>query len=151
MKIDGISAMAVIVIASFAIDRIVTALLFLLSFIKPWTRTFPDPTTIEDVAERVGAEKKQKLIYFGFAGVLGMGVLAGVGGITIFKVSGFPNINWILDTVVTGLILVAGADRIAAVLNMPGAPGVERSAPRPIEITGKLILEEGAAKKIAQG
>jgi hypothetical protein len=151
MKIDGISAIAVIMIASFAIDRIVTGMLFLLSFLKPWRHAFPDPGTIQDVLERARAEKKQKLIYFIFAGILGILVLAYYGKVRIFAVIGFPQIDWILDTIATGLILVAGADRIAAILNMASGSGVERSAQRPIEITGKLILEEGAAKRISEG
>jgi hypothetical protein len=74
MKIDGISALAVILIASFAIDRIVTGLLFLLSFLERWERAFPDPATVEDTLARVRAEKKQKLGYFIFAALLGVGV-----------------------------------------------------------------------------
>ncbi len=148
MKIDGVSAIAVILIASFAIDRIVTGILFMLSFLKPWTRFFPDPTTITDAAERLATEKKHKFLYFGLAGILSIGVLAGYGGVRIFKVVAFPGIDPVLDTIVTGLILVAGSDRIATLINLGGASGAERSAPasQPIEITGKLILEGGTVK-----
>lgn len=151
MKIDGISAIVVILIASFAIDRIVTGLLFLLSFIKPWSRVFPAPATTEDTLEHVSAEKKQKLIYFVFAGILS-GLIVYFGGVKIFDALGFTGDKYhILDYMITGLILVGGSDRIAAfILKSSETPGVEKSAQRPIEVTGKLILEGDTGKKIAQ-
>ena len=151
MKIDGVSAIALILIASFGIDRIVTSLLFLLSFIKPWTRFVPDPTTIQDTLERAKAEKTNTLIYFVLAGILGVVVLAFFGEVRIFRAMGFDKTNYILDSIMTGLILMAGADRVAGLLKLSGTPGVEKSTSRPIEITGKLILEGEASKKIGEG
>jgi hypothetical protein len=49
----------------------------------------------------------------------------------------------LLDTFLTGIVLVGGSDRIAALLKLPGAPDAERAAPPPIQITGKLTLEDG--------
>lgn len=151
MKIDGVSAIALILIASFGIDRIVTGLLFLLSFIKPWTRFVPDPTMIQDTLERAKAEKTNTLIYFVLAGILGVVVLAFFGEVRIFRAMGFDKTNYILDSIMTGLILMAGADRVAGLLKLSGTPGVEKSTSRPIEITGKLILEGEASKKIGEG
>ena len=76
---NGINAIVIIIIASFAIDRIVMGLLFILSFIRPWSRLFPDPEIVDEQAKRVAAEKKLKLIRFCFAAVLGILVLAGYG------------------------------------------------------------------------
>src|SRR2546422_5875347 len=119
MKIDGVSAIAVIVIVAFAIERMVTGVLFALSFFKFWTRTFPDPMMIPDAIERAHAEKKQKLIYFVLASLLGV-LFARYGGVRIFEALGFTNIPVFLDTVVTALIWVAGSARIAAIVHMPG-------------------------------
>ena len=146
MVLDGISAIAVIVIGSFAIDRIVTGLMFMLSFAKPYARRFPDPATRNDASERLDAEKKQKLMYFALAGTLGIVVLAGYGEVRIFTALGFRNINYLLDTVATGLILVAGADRVEGFLKLGGQGGA-RSEPRPVEIRGTLMLVGDAAKK----
>jgi hypothetical protein len=149
-QIDGVSAIAIIMISSFAIERIVTGLLFLLSFFKPWTRAFPNPMIVSEIAERSSAEKKQRLIFFVFACLLGIPVLAGYGQVRILRaVLGNENINYILDTIVTGLTLAAGSDRIADLLKMHGAPGREKPETRPIEVIGKLILEEEAGKKIS--
>jgi hypothetical protein len=40
------------------------------------------------------------------------------------------------------LILMGGSDRVAELLKMPGAPGVERVEPKPITIQGSLVLED---------
>lgn len=47
-----------------------------------------------------------------------------------------------LDIVFTGLLLMGGADTISRVLKLPGVSGAESPSPRPVEITGKLTLEE---------
>ncbi len=144
MKIDGISAIAVILIASFAIDRVVTGLLFLLSFVKSWRQYFPDPTAQEG-EERAASERKLKLAYFVFAGILGIALLGGYGKMRIFAASGFPDVPWWLDALATGLILMGGADRVAAFLNMGGPLG-EKAAPQPIQISGKIVLEDSGNK-----
>lgn len=143
MPIDGVSALAVILIASFGIDRVVTGSLFLLSFVKPWNRAFPRPSEIADTAERSRAERKHKLVYFILAGLLGGVVLAFFGEVRIFHALGFTRTNYILDSIMTGLILIAGADRISEVLKLaPGSPGEKPPSSPPIEITGRLILED---------
>lgn len=149
MKIDGISAIAVIVIASFAIDRIVTGLLFLLSFLDRWERAFPDPSTVEDVLERGRAEKKQKLGYFIFAALLGV-VVCWYGKLRIFFALGFTDTPQVFDILATALTLTAGSDRIAALLNLNSGMQGEKTSARPIEITGKLVLENATDKNPPQ-
>ena len=150
--IDGVSAIAVVLIASFAIDRIVTGSLFLLSFLPAWSRIFPDPKLFEDddTVARARAQKKQKLLYFALAGLLAIPLLAWFGGVRIFSVIGFPEINPILDTIITGLILVGGSDRVAAIMRMMGGASgaAEKSEARPIEVTGKLVLEDETRKAV---
>jgi hypothetical protein len=150
MKIDGISALAVILIASFAIDRIVTGLLFLLSFLGRWERAFPDPATVNDISMRGRAEKKQKLAYFIFAALLGV-VVCWYGKLRIFFALGFADTPQVFDILATALTLTAGSDRIAALLNVPGAGEGGKTSTRPVEITGKLVLENATEKNPAQG
>jgi hypothetical protein len=132
-QFDGVSAIALILIASFAIDRVVTAILFLLN----WAGWVPDPTV---------DERKYKLIYFLLGGLLGIFVLAHFGKVRVMTALGIP-IDPYLDTALTGIVLVGGADRIAGLLK---APGVEppREHPQPMVISGKLVLEETAAQKV---
>ncbi|MCP4266119.1 MAG: hypothetical protein GY777_11190 [Candidatus Brocadiaceae bacterium] len=150
MKIDGISAIVVILIASFAVDRIVTGLLFLLSFIKPWNRTFPSPATTKDAFEHDSAVKRKKLIYFAFAGILA-GLIVYYGEIGIFKALSFKDASTIMDYIVTGLILMGGSDRIAAVILKSSVTSrAKTSTSEPVEITGKLILTGEGGKKLSQ-
>lgn len=174
MPLDGVSAIALVLIASFAIDRVVNGLLFLLGFTKKWAHWFPEPKLIDEPAQRMAAEKRQKLVYFVLAGFFGMIVLAGIGHVRILTAMGVrpeqtvmassvanptgpspspspgPGAKlqvsqWLfsfLDIVFTGLLLMGGADTISRVLKLPGVPGTESPSPRPIEITGKLTLEE---------
>ncbi len=147
-RADGVTAIAMMLIASFAIDRVVVGLLFLLSFLPSWQRVFPEPTLLADPAARARAERKRKLIYFVFAGVLAGLFLAGYGQDRILKAAGF-SINPTLDSILTGLILMGGADRMTELLKMIGVQNAEKPAApaRPIEITGRVILEEPAAGK----
>ena len=48
LDIGGGSAIAVVVIIAFAIERTVTAVLFLLPFNHTWARYFPDPASVQD-------------------------------------------------------------------------------------------------------
>jgi hypothetical protein len=142
MRIDGVTAITMVLIASFAIDRIVTAVLFLLSFVG----AAPDPASAADAAARASAERKYKLLYFTLAGALGVLVLGFYGQMRILSALGLPT-NPVLDTVLTGIVLMGGADRIAAFLKVPGAAEAEQPAAQPIQITGTLKLEEGTPKK----
>ena len=139
-RLDGISAIAVLLIAAFAIDRIVTAILFLLGFIPAWSRMFSD-------------DKRNKLIYFVFAAVFSAGVVVALSGMRtvdatgqagtgILYALGFKQ-HWI-DVVLTMLILMGGAERISEVLKNIDASKAVSEKPAPIEITGKLTLDEGS-------
>jgi hypothetical protein len=145
MKLDGVTAIALILIASFAIDRIVTATMFVLSFAFPAL----DPGSIEGPGARASAEKLYKLVYVTIAGVLALVVVAHYGGVRILSALGMAS-DPMLDTILTGIVLVGGSDRIAGLLKLPGAPDAERAAPPPIQITGRLTLEDGAAAKIGE-
>lgn len=86
---------------------------------------------------------------FALASVFGIVMLAGYGEVRLLKAMLNQDINWFLDTLVTGLALVAGADCMGSILKMPGAPGIEKRSPEPIEITGKLVLEDSEGRRAA--
>lgn len=141
MVIDGFSAIAVIIIAAFGIDRIVRGTLFVLSFIGPWRKKFSPAKPGLSAVEKQAAERREQFAYFLLAGILGIAVLGFLGNIRIFAALGFKEIPGILDGIMTGLILVAGADRMSFLLDMAGSGngGTQESAP--IEVTGTLTLE----------
>ena len=140
----------IILIASFAIDRIVTGIFYILSYSRE-LRPILDPDSIPDPESRADAAKLYRLIYSVCAGYLGIVVVAGEMGIRLSKISGIPAdvaggpvMGNVLDVVVTGLLLVGGADRLAEALKLFG--GDTKPAKAPIEITGKVVLEQNAAK-----
>jgi hypothetical protein len=211
------TAIALILVMSFAVDRIVAGLLFLLFFSSTWRRMFPEPSSISEDGPRSKAERDNKVIYFVLAGALCIAILAGFPNVRIVSALGLsrgadetsntaaasskaatgstpsstpspptgaaprgsPDLSAsasasptssrtptvgsglsstpsqpfgesILDFIVTGLILMGGAERIAALIKLPGAPGGERLGDHPIQITGKLTLEEPGGKKEAK-
>lgn len=135
-----------IAILAFAIDRIVTGLLFLLSF----TNFVSAPTASAGAGEAPGPrEKRYKLLYFVFAGILGVPVIAYYGDVRILDALGMGGEDkWLLDVVVTGIALVGGAERISALMEKYGkAPAAEKEQPKPIEITGRLVLDDKPGSK----
>ena len=142
---DGITAIAAILIASFAIDRLVTGTLFVLSFSKAFNRLFPDPALAQDAPTHSAAEKKRTLLYFILAGLVALGIVVGYGNVSILAAVGFSTINPKLDRILTGLVLIGGAERIADILKWGVGGGVQRASreSQPLEITGKLIRKAG--------
>jgi hypothetical protein len=101
-RVDGFSAIALVLVVSFAIDRLVRGLLFVLSYSSAWSRQFPDPA-FNNGPISAEAERNRRLIYFVLAGSLGMIALGWVGQVRILSALGFTNVNRWLDILVTGL------------------------------------------------
>lgn len=140
MKIDGVSAVLVILIASFAIDRAVTGLLFVLRTFAFGRRLVPDGNAV-----------REKWVRFTVAALLAGVVLSLVGKVHLLAAVGFPGVNEYVDVLITTVILVGGSDRVTDILKATGMPHGEREAARqPIEITGKLVLEDNSARFVAR-
>ena len=156
---DPIKAIGVILIASFLIDRVVNGGFFLLSFSAAWRCFLPDPESVADPVAATTAARKRKLVYSTAAGVLATMVIAWHLDIRILALTGLDPLDPTtklhhhpyLDTLLTGLIVMAGAERIAEALKMLGAPVPESASAKPLVITGKLVLEDSAAKITATG
>jgi hypothetical protein len=139
MKTDGVNVIAVLVIASFAIDRIVAALLFVVGFFGPRGQALSDATFVSEPS----AARKRKLVYFLLASALCAVVLVALPDFRVLAGLGYAA-NRALDTFITALLVLGGSDRISDLLGKtPGGSAPEAaSAPKPIEVTGRLILEE---------
>lgn len=145
--LGGVSVIAFVLLLAFAVDRVTTGLLFVLSYIEAWRRVCPDPLDVEEGPARRAAEKRAKFIYFCIAGVLSGAILALVGGGVLHNV-GFQ--EGPLDTLLTLLILMGGSERVSAFVGAAGLGGGEKaSPPPPVEIRGRLIIEEGSLAKAA--
>jgi len=141
------AALTIILIAAFAIDRLVNGLFFLLSFSDDLR-----PLVSEDPAHPdEGAARTRRLIYGLVAGYLGVVVVAGILKVRLFEIIQFTPApdgkpNAMLDTLLTGLILAGGADRLSELVKSFSGEG-KKGGEKPIEITGKLVLEQPAAAK----
>lgn len=148
-RVDGISAIALVLLLCFALDRIVRGLFFLLSYIPAWARSFPDPD-LDDVTVSRRMESNRRLVYFIVSAVLALVVVAWFGDVRLLSALGFTAVNPILDVLVTALVLTAGADRTQGILQSLGAGGAEPPSPKPtpIEITGKLTIDDQSKRTL---
>ncbi len=140
---DPVVLGALIVVASFAIDRITAAVLFLLTYFH----ALGDPAEISDASARHRTEQRQKFLYYGFAAVLAALVVTHYDVARVMAALKFQPYNKELDFLVTVIVLLGGADRIAALLQSKAPSGLpHQSTPSPLEIKGKVTLEEGRSK-----
>lgn len=158
MRLDGVSTVAVLAIASFAIDRVVTAVLFLLSFLQ----VVPDPALIESPPARIAAEKRYKAIYYFSSAaliVIFLWLYRDVGVLSVLGLTPTPTPTAtgapapvelpgrsLMDTFLTFVVLLGGADRLSAYMKSNGSSHAEKPAPQQLQVTGRLSLQEGAAK-----
>jgi hypothetical protein len=156
MPASGFSILVFIFILSLVLDRVVKAMLFLLSFVKFWAKLFPDPRVVDDNKKKVRAEKMQKLLYAVLVGSLGAFIVTMSDDVRLIKLlligRGEENPSELLDIIVTTVTLIGGSDLIGKLLQVSGisdiGAGAASATPKPIEITGKLVLENPDQGKV---
>lgn len=152
--------LTILLVAAFAIDRIVAGLFFLLSFssdLRPLLTEDPEYPNAH-------AARVRRLIYAMVAGYLGVVVIAGILNVHLFDMAAPVDLtstpgsatntfqvihpSRLLDTLLTGMILAAGADRLSDIVKSfgAGAETTTKSEEKPLEITGRLILERPGVK-----
>lgn len=142
VKIDGVSLLALFLIASFAVDRIVRVALFALSFFGFWQKLVPDAP---DATANSAAAKKQRLAYMVMASLVAVIVLGWLGKVRMLGALGFAQVDPVIDILFTGLLLMGGAERTEAILEKLGAGAggeAAKTTATPIEITGRVVLED---------
>ncbi len=144
----SIQVAAMVVIASFVIDRVAGGVFFLLSLFGFWNRWFPDPATIPDAGQKLAAQKRQKLVYYSFVAVLAAAIVTefDLRVLEALQLKGFTARPW-QDSLFSILVLMGGSDQVAGLLKSPHAgKAVDvTSTQKPIEVTGRLTLDENAA------
>jgi len=134
--IDATTAITIILIASFAIDRLVTLAMLL----PPLARLYGEQD--EELAER-----RKRLTYIVMAGSLGL-LLGYFGDIRLLAGLGFST-NVALNAIVTALILTAGSDAISALLKKIGDSSPGESESKPLIVQGELSLKRLDRKPMA--
>jgi hypothetical protein len=142
----GVSVIAFVVLLSFAIDRVVTGILFVLSWSGQWRNLCPDPAELEDAHEKVAAVRAEKTAYFVIAGLFSIVVLNLIKE-GLFSQLGLQPGRW--DMFLSALVLMGGAERVSAFSSVmhPSAAPAAVSEP-PLKITGTLMLEEGTIRRL---
>jgi len=144
----SIQVAAMVVIASFVIDRVAGGVFFLLSLFGFWNRWFPDPVTIQDAGLKLAAQKRQKLVYYSFVAALAAMIVVEfhLRVLAALELTGVTPPPW-QDALFSVLVLMGGSDQVAGLLKSPHAgKAVDvTSAQKPIEVTGRLTLDENAA------
>ncbi|MEO1016661.1 MAG: hypothetical protein AAFY56_03085 [Pseudomonadota bacterium] len=144
---NATSALVLILILSFAADRLVKALIFGLSYLPFWQRRFPDPKLEPDRVLKLRATNRQKLVY----SIL-VAIVAGVGvwfyeQIRIIQMLAGPETPDFIDMVVTVIVVMGGSDLVSRLLQISGVgdigtgPAAAGGRNQPIEIQGRLVLE----------
>ena len=123
--LDGISLFALVVIACFMVDRM--SRVIAVSIVR-----VPKAATAETEAS---VRQRQHVAYIVAAALLSGVVLAYYGKVTIFHALGFNAMPPLLDTILTAVILTAGADTIGQYLLHSAGPR------RPVEVVGRLTLD----------
>jgi len=146
-RTDPVTVVVVILIASFAIERVVTVLVDWLARVGALGAA--SRSSVSRTGATAGASSAEKAVRFLLAGLLSVAVIYGFNGRGIFTRLGFTGENGFplaLDLVLTWLVLVAGSDRIAELVKKMGGEAGGKKA-EPLEIKGTVILSEEPAKK----
>ena len=132
MQHDGVTATALMVLAAFAVERVTTGILFLLSFFAKW-RTWLNGATPAD------ADRRQKLAYFALAGTLVLIVVTLRSELRVLTVLNIESPEPLVDIALTWLVMVAGSDRIGTLIKGAPASAPEKVS-KPVEIKGSVRL-----------
>ena len=143
MRHDGVSVTAMMALAAFAVERVTTGILFLLSCWTLWRQEYPDPESLTNPDQIARAKRKSKLAYFVLAGALVLVVVTRSPEIRILHALNLEASS-MLDIALTCLVLIAGSDRIGDFLKGEGSGGAEKAS-KPVEIVGRVQLIEPEA------
>jgi hypothetical protein len=133
MNHDGVTTATMLLLAAFAVDRIVSAVIFIVF----------RPRRSRETQDIERAAWSQKLWYFIVASILAAAILAATSKVRLLQAMGMvydtsEALDKFVDLVLTFMVLVGGAERISALLQS-SAPA---STPEPLEVQGTITLTD---------
>ena len=144
--VNATSVLILIMILSFAADRLARGALIGLSMSAVWSRRFPDPDPIEDKAAKAAAIRKRQIAYTVMVGALAAVVLWLYRDLRLlFLLTGDRDLA-VIDLVVSAVVIMGGSDLINRLVQLSGvneamAGPVSTQKATPLEVSGKLELE----------
>jgi hypothetical protein len=150
MPTEGITLLAVLLIAAFVVERITAGVMFVLTLLH----ILPDPDVVEDPVKRARARKRCTLYHFLLSSLFVIPVLLSSGEFRFLDALGLGGRSdlgrfplW-LDHAVLGIVLIGGSEQMSAFLKMVGSPaGAGQGGSQPVEVSGRLMLDESPGKK----
>jgi len=142
---NGFILAATIVVASFAIDRVAAGTFFLLSFSDAWNKQFPDPRYVSDERGKSVAERKLKLAYYSFVGVLAL-LIVSAWHVRILSQLNVPASPDLIDFFFSAVVLMGGSGQIAELLRAPHTGKLPASSPEPLKLTGSITLNDATSE-----
>ena len=142
---NAVSLAAMIIVASFGIERIATGTFFLLEFIPGVKGLTGDNAVGKAPVSRVG-----RLAFYGLVGAMAALVVSFYPELRVLTRLGITSHpHPLFDPAFTTIVLMGGSDRIAA-LSKPSSAGAKTTKPRPVEVVGTLRLEDDSRKDVRQ-
>jgi hypothetical protein len=142
--LDGVSTVALLLLFSFAIERIVSAVRFLAA----WAGWF-DPDAESNAAKRRDRERTGAVLAFLLATALSIVILTVFDLHGVLFILGVKQEPLLWDYFLTVLVMVAGADRLGELFKASGTK-LEAKLEQPLEVTGTLRLDPASADRLAR-
>lgn len=143
---ETISVAAMVVVAAFAIERVSTALFFLLSFVPQWNEAMPDPAIEAEPTRQATLRRRAQLAVAIVTGALAL-LVVWQFDIRILHELRVPNAPDTLDRLFSAVVLMGGSAQIGELLRGSKGTAIPAKPPEPIRVTGTLILEEPASTR----
>jgi len=152
--VSALNVFLFIMIVSFVVDRVVKGILFVLSFFGSRIDWLGDADDIQDESRRLIARRTQKVTYSGLAAVLAALFVWKFPDIRVLRLLIGDTPEASLDVFLTWMTILGGSDFVGRILAVSGLAGVgggpaTGGASSPIEVTGKLVLENSDIGKIS--
>lgn len=142
--VNATSALVLILILSFAADRVARGVLMGLSLLPTWRARFPDPAGLEDKAAKAEATRRRTIAYTVIVGGLAGLILWLYQDIRLIGLLTGQRDIAVVDIVVSAVVIMGGSDLISRIA---GLSGINEAMPlrgpqsAPVEISGRIELE----------
>lgn len=134
MNHDGVTTATMLLLAAFAVDRVASAVTFVVF----------RPKKAKPSQDAEATAWSQKLWYFVVAAILAVAILAATSKVRLLEAMGMvydtsPALDKFVDVVLTFMVLVGGAERISVLLKAPATASVPAE---PLEVRGTITLAD---------
>lgn len=151
---NATSALVLIMVLAFSADRLTKAVLFLIAFLPVWQRFFQDPELITHRPQKIKMRNRHLFAYTAIVGAIAGSAVWWFPELRVIEMLSGPNTGNVIDTIVTTLVVMGGSDLVGRIIQISSigdmgaaaASGDASERNKPVEISGRLILENDGAQ-----